>query len=202
MNKYERIKTLCKEKGTSVAEMERTLNFARGSIAKIDEHNPSIEKVAKICDYLNVSPMYLFMGDDSDIGDYDNAKRYTEAINAMPSTQIEVAAGNGRINDEYENTSEYSTVKICGDSMYPSLHNGDIVKVHHVTDDIAPSDYAIVKINGEEVTCKHIDITVSGIWLRAENKEVYEDKFFTVQEVLTLPVTIIGKAISIIDRKL
>lgn len=202
MGKYERIKTLCKEQGTSVAEMERTLKFARGSIAKIDEHKPSIDKVAKICDYLNVSPMYLFMGDDADLDDFDEAKKYTDAINAMPPTQIEVAAGSGRINDEYENTSEYSTVRICGDSMYPSLHDGDLVRVHHVTDDISPHDFAIVKINGDESTCKHIEITNDGIWLRAENNDVFEDTFYSVQEVLTVPVTIIGKAVAIVERKL
>ena len=86
--------------------------------------------------------------------------------------------------------------------MFPSLHDGDIVKVHHVTDDISPSDFAIVKINGDEVTCKHIEIAVSGIWLRAENKDVYEDKFYTVQEVMTIPVTIIGVATEITSRKL
>lgn len=202
MGKYERIKTLCKERGTSVAEMERTLKFARGSIAKIDEHKPSIDKVSKICDYLNVSPMYLFMGDDADPDDFDEAKKYTDAINAMPPTEISVAAGNGRINEEYENTSEYSTVRICGDSMYPSLHDGDLVRVHHVADDISPHDFAIVKINGNESTCKHIEITHDGIWLRAENKDVFEDTFFTVQEVLTIPVTIIGKAVAIVERKL
>lgn len=202
MRKYDTIRKLCKERGITISKMERDLGFSKGSVSKIDLHKPSIERVAMICNYLNVSPMYLFMGDDADIGDYDDAKRYTEAINAIPPTQIEVAAGNGRINDEYENTSEYSTVKICGDSMYPSLHDGDLVRVHHVAEDIMPSDFAIVKINGDESTCKHIEITSDGIWLRAENKEVFEDKFYTVQEVLTLPVTIIGKAISIVERKL
>lgn len=202
MRKYDTIRRLCKERGVTVSQMERELGFSKGSISKIDAHKPSIDKVAKICDYLNVSPMYLLMGDEADTDDFDDAKRYTEAINAMPPTEIAVAAGNGRINEEYENTSEYSTVRICGDSMYPSLHDGDLVRVHHVTDDIAPHDFAIVKINGNESTCKHIEITNDGIWLRAENKDVFEDKFYSVQEVLTVPVTIIGKAISIVERML
>lgn len=202
MRKYDTIRRLCKERGVTVSQMERELGFSKGSISKIDAHKPSIDKVAKICDYLNVSPMYLLMGDEADVDDFDDAKRYTEAINAMPPTEIAVAAGNGRINEEYENTSEYSTVRICGDSMYPSLHDGDLVRVHHVTDDIAPHDFAIVKINGNESTCKHIEITNDGIWLRAENKDVFEDKFYSVQEVLTVPVTIIGKAISIVERML
>ena len=86
--------------------------------------------------------------------------------------------------------------------MFPSLHDGDLVKVHHITGNISPRDFAIVKINGDESTCKHIEITNDGIWLRAENKEVYEDRFFSVQEVLTLPVTIIGVATEIVQRKL
>lgn len=202
MRKYETIRRLCKERGVTVSKMERELGFSKGSLSKIDSHKPNIDKVAKICDYLNVSPMYLFMGDEADPDDFDEAKKYTEAINAMPPTQIEVAAGNGRINEEYENTSEYSTVRICGDSMYPSLHDGDLVRVHHVTDDISPHDFAIVKINGDESTCKHIEITHDGIWLRAENKDVFEDTFYSVQEVLTVPVTIIGKAVAIVERKL
>lgn len=52
---YERIKELCKRKGTSVAEMERALGFARSSVSKIDKHVPSADKLQKIADYLGVS---------------------------------------------------------------------------------------------------------------------------------------------------
>lgn len=202
-NKYERIKKLCRERGTSVAQMERDLDFARGSIAKIDAHKPSITKVSKICNYLSVSPMSLFLDDDSTPEDFSFAIDYVNAINAQTKEEIyEVSAGNGRINDNSETSGEYSTVRIVGDSMYPSLHDGDIVKVHHITDDITPSDFAIIKVNGDESTCKHIEITQDGIWLKAENKDVYEDKFYSVQDVLTLPITIIGKAVAITERKL
>lgn len=175
--------TLAKAIGVDKSTITRWFN---------SDSEPRGETVKAIADFFDIPVSFL----------YEPSCEFEDNLKLIKSPMYEVAAGNGRINEEYENTSEYSTVKICGDSMYPSLHDGDIVKVHHVTEDISPSDYAIVKINGDEVTCKHIDITVSGIWLRAENKEVYEDKFYSVQEVLTLPITIIGKAISIIDRKL
>lgn len=212
MNKYEKIKKLCKERGSSVAQMERDLNFARGSIAKIDEHKPSIEKVSKICLYLQVSPMALFLDEETDDETYNRMLHYMDEINAQ-NTEVErslyeVAAGNGRINDgcfaeeSADTIRDYSFVRICGDSMYPTLHDGDIVKVHHITDGIAPSDLAVVKVNGDESTVKHIEITSEGIWLRADNKDVFEDKFYSVQDVLTLPITIIGVAEEIVSRKL
>ena len=51
---YERIKELCKKKGTSIAEMERSLGFGRSSISKIDKHVPSADKLQRIADYLGV----------------------------------------------------------------------------------------------------------------------------------------------------
>lgn len=52
---YERIKELCKRRGTSVAEMERSLGFGRSSVSKIDKHVPSADKLQKIADYLGVT---------------------------------------------------------------------------------------------------------------------------------------------------
>lgn len=109
----------------------------------------------------------------------------------------EVAAGPGRINDEYESTNEeYSTVKIVGDSMYPILQDGDIVKVHHQTE-TSPTDLTVVKIDGELSTIKYLEIVSDGIWLRAENKDVFPDKHYTIQEVMSLPITVIGKAVEL-----
>ena len=80
--------------------------------------------------------------------------------------------------------------------MLPVIRDGDIAKVQMQTE-VSPHDYAVVKVDGEHATIKHIQITDKGVWLKAENKDVYEDRFFSVQEVMTLPVTIIGKVIEI-----
>lgn len=193
MRKYDRIKELCKEQGKFITQMEKDLGFSKGSISKIDIHNPSMVRIAKIAAYLDTTPEYIMTGIPPE---------NSEII-------YEVAAGNGRINDDYgrieresQESSEYSKIRICGNSMFPVLHDGDIVRVHHITEDISPTDFAIIKINGDESTCKHIEITDDGIWLRAENKAVFQDKFYTVHEVLTLPVTIIGIATEIVSRSL
>lgn len=52
---YERIKELCRQKGVSIAQMEREIGFPRSSISKIDKHTPSMDKIQKIADYFDVS---------------------------------------------------------------------------------------------------------------------------------------------------
>lgn len=78
--------------------------------------------------------------------------------------------------------------------MSPLLQDGDYVKIHLQTQ-TSPHDLTAIKIDGESVTIKHVQVAENGVWLRAENKEVFEDKFYSVQEVLSLPVTIIGKVV-------
>lgn len=184
---YEKFKRLLDANNVTPYKVAKETGIATTTFTewKKGNYTPKKDKIQKIADYFGVPISYFY-----------------------EEQTFEVSAGNGRINDDFgdgriiNDEPEYSTVRICGDSMYPSLHDGDLVKVHHIQSNDTNIKYAIVKINGDESTCKHIEITSDGIWLRAENKEVYKDKFFTVQEVLTLPVTIIGKAISIIEREL
>lgn len=193
--KYEFYRIIADKLGVTDYKVAKDTGIAQETLSswKKGKYVPKMDKLEKIADYFDV-PIDYFFEKESDT----NISRFI----------YEVAAGNGRINDgcyteeSTDTIRDYSYVRICGDSMYPSLHDGDVVKVHHVTDDITPSDFAIVKVNGDESTCKHIEITKDGIWLRAENKEVFEDTFYSVQDVLTLPVTIIGKAIAITERKL
>ena len=51
---YENIKSIAKENGVSIAHIERHFDFARGAIAKWDEHKPSIERLTRVADYLHV----------------------------------------------------------------------------------------------------------------------------------------------------
>lgn len=178
---YEKFEALLKERGVTPYKVGQATGISTATLSswKKGVYTPKPDKIQKIADYFDVPASWFYGGE-----------------------QQEVAAGQGRINDTYEKTGEYSTAKIVGDSMYPALHDGDIVKVHHVTDDISPSDFAIVKVNGDEVTCKHVAITPEGILLKAENKDVYQDTFYSVHEVLTLPIVIVGVATEIVSRKL
>jgi repressor LexA len=186
----EKIKKLAELTGAKNADIARAAGVSRSAVTKWmnGTSEPRAEAIPKIAAYFHYPVEYLMTLED-----------ISQEIFAEYSGK-EVAAGQGRINDEYEHTEEYSTVRVVGDSMYPSLHDGDIIRVHHVTDDISPADFAIVKINGDESTVKHVEFVKDGIWLRAENKDAFTDRFYSVQEVMTLPVTIIGKAVSIVER--
>lgn len=52
---YEKIKDLCVRKGITITALERELNFAKGSLSKIDRHKPSADRLQKIADYFGVS---------------------------------------------------------------------------------------------------------------------------------------------------
>lgn len=55
MGLYEQIKEVAKTKGYSINKLEKELGFARSSISKFNKNVPSMEKVQKIADFLNVS---------------------------------------------------------------------------------------------------------------------------------------------------
>lgn len=183
---YEKTQALMKERGVSGYKVAKELGFSSGFFSewKNGKSTPKIDKINAIADYLGV-PVFALL----------------ESPNAPV---FNVAAGEGSINWEYTNDSiddaltsdEYSFARVRGDSMLPVLEDGDIVKVHHQSE-TEPSDFTVVKVDGESATVKHVEIVENGVWLRAENKDVYEDKFFTIQEVMTLPVTIIGKAVEV-----
>lgn len=191
MSKYELILALCQEKGVKITNVEKELGFAKGSFKKMDSSKPSAEKIHAIASYFDV-PMELFFRDD-----YESIK---EAYLANRQPLYDVACGNGRINgdytDEYVDESEEgcSWCRVYGDSMSPILLDGDYVKIQHMTQ-TEPSDLTAVKIDGETVTIKRVEVANNGIWLRAENKAVFEDRFYSVSDVLTLPITIIGKVV-------
>ena len=197
----EKYKRLLSEKKVSTKEVSRqtgipynTLNdWRKGSTKDI-----SADNVKLLANYFEVPVAYFYY----DISDEDLSNHPVDYWNKYWPV-YDVAAGNGRVNREYpdeflkeECGEEYSFAQVHGDSMSPELRDGDIVKVHHQYE-TDPSDFTVVKIDGETSTVKYVEIVDNGVWLRAENKEVFEDRFYTVQEVMSLPVTIIGKAVEV-----
>lgn len=53
------IKELCDDNDISVLELQRRLNWKRGTIDRWDKNKPSIDKVMTVAEYFNVSIDYL-----------------------------------------------------------------------------------------------------------------------------------------------
>ena len=85
-------------------------------------------------------------------------------------------------------------LKISGDSMYPKYQDGEIV-IFEQTNDIETyknKDCAVM-INGTESTFKKVLVNDRGIVLQPYN-ENYSIMMFSIDEVNSLPITILGVA--------
>lgn len=52
---YNRIKVLAKEQGVSINKMEKDLEFGSSTISKWSKSIPSVDKLKKVADYLDVT---------------------------------------------------------------------------------------------------------------------------------------------------
>lgn len=203
MTRLEILRDLCERKGISINKLEQELGFSQGSLGKIDSSVPKSDKLYAIAQYFDV-PMELFFRADDPTILKSIEDQLDEALKkALQEPVYDVAGGQGRINDGYsgeyvteeeEELDRFSWCRVCGDSMYPILQDGDYIKVEHMTQ-TEPTDLTVVKINGDEATVKYVSVVSDGIMLRAENKDVFEDTHYSVSDVLTMPITIVGKVV-------
>ena len=77
---YERIKMLCKQNGTNITALERELGFAKGSICKWENHDPSYERVKMIADRFHVSVEYIKNGEDVKWNPKEQTMDYTISL--------------------------------------------------------------------------------------------------------------------------
>ena len=85
---------------------------------------------------------------------------------------------------------EYFGLKVNGDSMSPEFRDGDtlILKKQNTCSN---GDFCAVSINHTESTFKKVLIRENGITLQPLNP-AFEPMFFTNQEIIDLPITILG----------
>lgn len=187
------MKRLAKGKGLSINALERELGFSRGSLNKMDVHAPSIDRLKKIADYLEV-PLHAL---DPSLATNQPSTDHSHWIPVLgrvaagiPIEMIEDIEDYEEIDDSM---GECFGLVIDGDSMSPDLPKGSTVIVHK-QDDIESGQIAIVCINGDDATCKKLIKHESGITLASLNPS-YEPKFFTNEEIETVPIRILGRVI-------
>lgn len=164
-------------------------SFWESGRSKIDD--ASLRKLAAMYD---VTVDYL-LGSDAPPRKGVRVPVYRAVAAGIPIEAIEDIVDYEEIEPELAATGEFFGLRIKGQSMEPRICEGDVVIVRK-QDDADTGDTAIVLVNGYEATCKRIKKDGHGIALIPNNPS-YEVKYYSAEEISSLPVRIIGKVVEL-----
>lgn len=111
----------------------------------------------------------------------------------VPIEAIEDIIDYEDINEKIAKTGTFFGLKAQGDSMYPQIIDGDTLIIKQTTT-VNSGDIAIVKVNGDEATCKKVSFNDYGITLISFNS-AYEPMIYSKDDIEKLPITICGKVV-------
>lgn len=160
--------------------------------------NMKRDKIVLLAKVLGVTPTYV-LGIEDDIKP-PKAKGVKIPVlgrvaAGVPIEAIEEIIDYEEITEDLARTGEFFCLVISGDSMAPRMLENDIIVVKKQSS-IESGEIAVVIINGCDATVKKVVRHENGISLIPTN-QAYSPKFFTNDEVLTLPVGIIGKVVEL-----
>ena len=89
-------------------------------------------------------------------------------------------------------TGNFFALKVRGDSMSPQIEENDILIIKQQED--AENGEICVVMVGSEATVKRIKKENNGMWLIPNNPS-FSPMFFTNDEISSLPLKILGKAV-------
>lgn len=159
---------------------------------------PLMGKVQALADYFNINKSDLIEDKKLNIDTVPIESGYTIPVLGRVAAgygkeAVEEVIGQIEISPALAAKGDYFGLLIKGDSMIPTLYDGDTVIVQRV-DDAESGDLVIALVNGHDATCKRLQKYAEGIALIPQNP-VYEPMRFTESEIDTTPVKILGKVI-------
>ncbi len=188
---------LCNQKGVSPSAVCREVGITPATFSCwTDESVPRKATLMRISEYFNVSVDYL-LGKDEPMKNKNVLKVpvYGKIAAGIPIEAIEDIEDYEELNSENYAPGDYIALKIQGHSMEPRMMSGDVVIVR-LQDNVETGDTVVVLMNGSEATCKKIKKTPEGIYLLSTNP-VYDPMFFSNDEIISLPIKILGKVIEL-----
>lgn len=198
----ERIKLLREKSGMSQVAFADRIDVSKQSLYKYENNiitNIPSDKIEKIAEITNVSPAYIMGWDNSDSKQAKNKGVVISVLGrvaaGIPIDAIEDIVDTEEITEELAKTGEFFGLKIKGNSMTPTICDGDVVIVRQ-QDDAENGDTIIATINGDEATCKRLRKYKDGIELISNNPS-YEPFDFSNKEIIEKPVKIIGKVVEL-----
>lgn len=162
---------------------------------------PDNQTLKKLSDILGVSIDYLL-----DNSQYNPSIAKSKGIKipvlgtipaGIPIEAIEEILDYEEISEEMARTGEYFALKVKGDSMLPTIKDGDTIIVKKA-EDAETGKICVVMINGYDATLKEIKKDPQGLYVIPHNPNSdFKPTFFSNHEIETVPVRIIGVAVEI-----
>lgn len=113
----------------------------------------------------------------------------------IPIEAVENIIDHEEISEEMAKSGEFFGLQVNGNSMEPRFIEGDVVIVKKQSD-VETGEIGIVLVDGIDATIKRVVKHDNGISLIALNS-IYPPKFYTLEEIVKLPVEILGKVVEL-----
>lgn len=189
------------EKGLKDADIARIAGVSRASMSqwKSGQFTFKYDKMVKIADALGVSVEYLIAGETGATPVKKEGSTTVPILGyvaaGIPISAITDIVGEVTISKHQAKKGEHFALRIKGDSMYPTIMEGDvvIVRCQNFADN---GNTVIVQIGNEDAVCKKVTFTQSGMVLRSINP-AYDPYVFASDEIIKRPVQIIGKVVEV-----
>ena len=157
---------------------------------------PRIDRLQELADYFGVFKSDL----TEEKGSLYRTRGYMipvlgEVPCGVPIEAIEYIIDYEEISEEMAKKGKYFGLKAKGDSMSPMILEGDTLIVRQ-QESAESGDIAILKVNGDEATCKKIIYSDYGLSLIPLNSS-YSPSIYTSDQIIEVPLTIVGRVVEI-----
>ncbi|ENZ13804.1 LexA family protein [Enterocloster clostridioformis] len=205
---YDRIKKMRNQLGWSQEELAKKVGYAdKTSIAKIEAGKVDLpqSKITAFSKVFNTTPSYLMDGDIDNKNHSIELSAHKKSViikvlgsvaAGIPISAVEDIIDEEEVTEDMARQGNLFGLRIKGHSMEPNICDGDTVIVKEQPD-AENGETVVVLINGDEATCKKIYKYEDGSIRLVPNNPAFSPKLYTLDEISTLPVTIVGKVIEL-----
>lgn len=198
MTSGQRITKLRKERDLQQKEVAAAIGMNRIVLNRIELGKRPLrdDEAVALADFFHVTTDYLLKGVTAQPRDKKGVRIPVlgRVVAGIPIEAVEEILDYEEITPELAATGEFFALQVKGDSMEPTLRDGDVVIVKKQPT-VDSGDIAIVLVNGNDATVKEIKESPAGITLIGHNVAVYTPHFYSNKDIQDMPVQIMGKVV-------
>lgn len=183
-------------------QLGEVLGVAESTISQYEtgKRQPDNETLLRIGEFFGVTVGYILCAENGPVPCPASTSGIVvpvlgDVAAGIPMDAIENIVDYEEIDQATASTGEFFGLRVKGSSMEPRIREGDVVIVRK-QEDADTGDTVVVLVNGDSATVKRIKKEPGGISL-IPNNPAYDVQFYSNTDILSKPVTIIGKVVEL-----